>query len=89
MSTFDSFYMKGILMPDMQTYDDDEFQTKALDCNLDQYVVTPDGRLMKRRMEIDTVIYDPEKLTGSVYLRGPIDITASFVNGMLSTIAIE
>lgn len=88
MGMFDSFYMKGILMPDMQTYDD-EFQTKALDCNLDQYVVTPDGRLMKRRMEIDTVIYDPEKLTGSVYLRGPIDITASFVNGMLSTITLE
>lgn len=83
MGMYDTFNMK-VMMPDCSIYDED-FESKDLDCNLDRYVVTPDGRLMRQGEDH----YEPHQLTGEVYMYGPINITAHFKKGRLTHIVME
>lgn len=88
MGMFDTFKMSGILLPDM-SYSDEGFQTKNFDCNLDQYVVTPDGRVQKRVMDVDTILYEPTRLTGSCILLGnKHELRATFESGRLISLEI-
>ena len=49
MGMFDTFRLDGIELPDLhRTRSLDEYQSKSMDCNLDDYRVTHDGRLVKK-----------------------------------------
>lgn len=47
MGMFDSFYFKDGVLPDNKVPEDYEFQTKDLDCCLDEYQVDKHGNVQK------------------------------------------
>lgn len=61
MGMFDTFYLDNITMPDgSKTDPNEEYQTKDLDCNLDYYRITADGRVTKADCDdAETAIYLP------------------------------
>ena len=54
MGMFDSFYFADGFLPDDKAPSGYEFQTKSLDCGLDNYIVNADGSVKKLIMDYDT-----------------------------------
>lgn len=93
MGMYDTFRMPGILLPDM-TYSEEGFQTKDLSCDLIEYFVTPDGRVMSRGYSGDLDDGEEAKwhasgLTGNVTLSGNTrTLQAYFFQGRLSKLEL-
>lgn len=84
MGMFDKMFLDNIRLPDgTVTSIDEDFQTKDLDNNLDEYLVTSDGRLTKKQEDED--FWEPVPHTGTVSLYGGSGIywDAVFVEGTL------
>lgn len=88
MGMFDSFNLANVMAPDGR-YHGEDFQTKELRCDMDQFLVTRDGRLVKRTRDDDgnlTAPWVPVTFNATVHLSGPIELKATFAGGRLMTL---
>lgn len=88
MGMYDSFKFDGIKFPDDLFHDDVDFQTKQLACRLDEFKVTPDGRVTRKRGDREEQYWQPSNLTASLRMIGPPDVEAVFENGHLKSLGI-
>jgi hypothetical protein len=82
MGMFDELRCRATLPDDGDT--DTEFQTKSMDCRLDTYIITSDGRLTKKEYDQEDESAEPCDYTGQIdFYRGSRDYRAVFVDGRL------
>jgi hypothetical protein len=92
MGMYDNFLMGEIEMPDGKFYDE-PFQSKGLDCTLDLYKVTRDGRLVVKACsgydDEGLKYFSPTKVTATISLNGDIDVQATFSQGQLVALEMQ
>lgn len=66
---FDRIYVDLSMLPtqECEVMDDHEWQTKDLECQLDSYFITKDGKLLLNKVEYE---WDPEADAGILGMKG-------------------